>query len=283
MQCGDLDRHLEAFLDGQLDRAGSGMLRHHLALCGACQARVERLRQFERDTQRRFRALERAGSVWQDLELDLVASSRASAVSRLLALPRTLPPARRGSQVERPSSARRAPAHPVVAARSKGRSHGSRAAGVVLLAMALGALYQFGRAYLEPKGDVAAAYRHFLRDGQASMLRSGDAQQLEAWLAAELGLDVTIPVAPAGYRLIGADRASLAADQVGMLVYGDATAGNATPVLLFVRPLVAETASVPPAVPSTEAGLSEFSWDAASVRYTLVGHEPTEALRQFAH
>ena len=110
---------------------------------------MERLRQFERDTQRGFRALERAGSVWQDLELDLVASSRASTVSRLLALPRALPPPRRGSQAERPSlgTARDGPCRRSRAAPS-GRAHGSRIVGVLLLAMALGALYQLGRPYL---------------------------------------------------------------------------------------------------------------------------------------
>ena len=65
MRCGDLERYLEAFLDGRLDRGRRIVLRRHLSLCGACQTRVERLRQFERETQRRFRALEEPSSVWE--------------------------------------------------------------------------------------------------------------------------------------------------------------------------------------------------------------------------
>ena len=74
MRCGDLERYLEAFLDGRLNRGRRIVLRRHLALCGTCQTRVERLRQFERETQRRFRALEEPGSVWAGLALDLVGS-----------------------------------------------------------------------------------------------------------------------------------------------------------------------------------------------------------------
>lgn len=285
MQCGDLDRHLESFLDGQLDRSDSGALRRHLALCGACQARVERLRQFERDTQRRFRALDRTGSVWQGLELDLVASSRAIAVSRLLALPRPLPPPRRGGYAERPSSTRRAPRHPALPVRPNGHGRASRVVGILLLAMALGAIYQLGRAYLQSSDELAAAaaaYRQYLQDGQAPAVRGADAQQLRAWLAAELGLDVPIPPAPVGYHLMGVDRAAFAAGEVGVLVYEDLSADTGTPVLLFVRPLTGEPPERPAATVADE-GLHELSWAAASVHYTLVGHESAEALRQFVH
>ena len=282
MQCGDLDRHLEAFLDGQLDRVDGAMLRRHLVNCRACQARIERLRQFERDTQRGFRALERAESVWQDLGLDLVASSRASTVSRLLALPRALPPPRRGSVTERPRPARRATAHAVFAGRPSGRAQGSRIVGALLLAMAVGAVYQLARPYLYPVEDPAAdAYRQFLRGGQAPALRSADSRQLEAWLAAELGIDATVPATPAGHHLVGADRAAFDGGPAGMLIYnGDGVVG-APPVLLFVRPLPVE---VPAPVSDTDdsAGPHELSWDSANVRYTVVGHEPIEELRRFA-
>jgi anti-sigma factor RsiW len=284
MQCGDLDRHLEAFLDGHLERGGSGVLRRHLAHCGACRARVERLRQFERDTQRRFRALERAGSVWQGLEFDLVATTRAPAVSRLLALPRALPPSPRGGSPNRSALGRRVPGHPTLAARANGRGQTSRVVGIMLVAMAMSALYQLGRAHLQPADDLAvaaAAYRRFLQDGHEPALRSADAGQLEAWLSAELGLTVPVPRAPDGYRLVGADRAGFAAGEAGVVVYGGVGGESATPVLLFVRPSAAATDATS-STPAGEAGdLHEVAWQSASIRYTLVGREPAEALRQF--
>ena len=279
MRCGDLERYLEAFLDGRLGRSRRAVLRRHLALCAACQARVERLRQFERDTQRRFRELERTGSVWEGLELDLVASSRASAVSRTPGPPACAAATKARRSRRAPVTDRRAVGHPILAARPKmGRGHASRVVGVLFLAMALGTLYQVGRTYLQPDGELAVAYGQFVHDARAPAMRSADAQQLQAWLATELGLDVPIPPAPAGYRLAGADIADFTSGEAGMLIYEEDGAGGGGPVLLFVRP---RTAQPPASSPAVGGGLEEISWETATARYTLVGHEPAEEFRQF--
>jgi anti-sigma factor RsiW len=290
MQCADLERYLEAFLDGRLGRSRSAILRRHLAHCGACQARVERLRQFERDTQRRFRSLDQAGSVWQGLELDLVASSRAGGTSRLLALPRPAPPASLGLREDPPPPAR---GHPLVAARAAGRGAASRLAGVLMVAMALGAVYQLARAQLRPGDGATAAvraYMDFLEASRPPVMASDDAERLREWLSTELRAAVPAPPVPDGYRVVGADRAALPSGAAGFVVYASqaAAAGAATPLLLFVQPAVGgagEPQSQEPQVPvgwRGEAGLNELSWRTASFRYTLVGQQPEEELRLFA-
>ena len=53
MHCSDLESYLEACLDGQLGEARRDALRRHLALCRPCSERVDELRLFEADLQRR--------------------------------------------------------------------------------------------------------------------------------------------------------------------------------------------------------------------------------------
>ena len=289
MQCADLERYLEAFLDGRLGRSRSAILRRHLAHCGACQARVERLRQFERDPQRRFRSLEQAGSVWQGLELDLVASSRAGGTSRLLALPRPAPPVPAGLSEDSTPPAR---GHPMVAARAASRGAASRLTGVLMVAMALGALYQLAQVHLLPSEEPTAAvraYMDFLEASRPPVMASDDAERLRQWLSDELRAAVPVPPVPDGYRAGGADRAALPTGAAGFVVYeSQAAAEAATPLLLFVQPatggageLGAQESAVPVGWRRSEAGLNELSWRTASFRYTLVGQQPEEELRLF--
>ena len=190
MRCGDLERYLEAFLDGRLGRSRSSVLRRHVALCGSCQARIERLRQFERDTQRRFRALEQPVSVWEGLELDLVGSGGAVG-GRLLASRRSLVAGPDPGPREEPPP-RRALHHPLVAARLSARGGASRLVGLVLVAMALGATYQLARAGLEVEGesDAAEAYLGFTpgrRRADAAERRSPKGRRVAGFRARPAG------------------------------------------------------------------------------------------------
>lgn len=291
MQCGDLERYLEAFLDGRLGRSRSAILRRHLAMCAGCRARIERLRQFERDMQRRFRSMRQDDSIWRGLELDLVAAGRGGAVPHLLALPRLLPaPAADPGQGRRPFAPRGG--HPLLAAARRGgggKARGSRLAGVVLIAMALGALYQLARAQLgpadEPSPDaVGRAYEALARPERALALQTRDSRRIEAWLSGELGVPVALPATPAGYEPVGADGAALPEGAAGAVVYRDldagAAAGGPAPVVLFVGP----KGGAPAAEPETwrsAAGRSELVWSRTPLRYTLVGDQPVEELRRF--
>ena len=107
MLCSDLERYLEAFLDGRLGRSRTTILRRHLGLCGPCRARVERLRRFEREIGRQIGATagEVPPSVWQGLEIDLV-RSLSLAGTDLIPLLRPGPP---GLPRLRPPTARAQP------------------------------------------------------------------------------------------------------------------------------------------------------------------------------
>jgi anti-sigma factor RsiW len=282
MQCGDLERYLEAFLDGRLGRSRSAILRRHLVICGGCRTRVERLRQFERDMQRRFRSMEQTGSVWQGLELDLVASSRAAAAGNLLALSRAVTGPAPGGDGALPAPGR-ASHHPLLAARHRGRA--SRLAGVVLIAMAVGAVYQFARPHLLPEDDserAAGTYLAYLRERGPLALRSTDAGRLQAWLSTELGTPVPPPTVPPGFTLVGADRAALSSGAAAMVVYADRDPESTPPVMLFLEPLPAGEAPADQPRSHTEAGVNELSWDREAIRYTLVGRQPHDELRPFA-
>jgi anti-sigma factor RsiW len=286
MRCGDLERYLEAFIDGRLTRSRSAVLRRHLASCGGCQARVERLRQFERDTNRRFRAVEQPGSLWEGLEPDMVDIQGAMYEGRLLAPPRVpvaLPAPPRGA--ERPVKLR--PEHySPVAARTQRRGTASGLAGLLLIAMAFGAVYQFARGESgRPQGgDAVLAYLDYRRDAVEPAFLSEDSREASQWLTSELGVPVPPQRVPEGYRLMGASRAALADGDSGALVYGRETGTDPATVMLFVRP---ERGLALPSEPpvaldaAAAAGVHELAWQSANLRYNLVGLLSEAELRRF--
>lgn len=286
MRCGDLERYLEAFIDGRLGRSRTAILRRHLTLCPACQARVERLRQFERDTQRRFRLVDEPGSIWEGLELNLVGSVGAAGTGGLFSPPRLPPPGPSADPLRLPSGTRRAARQPLAAARSRGRATASKLAGVVLVAMALGATWQALRGDFAAPSDRSTqeAYLDYRRNRAAPMLNSGESRQVADWLTAELGHPVVVPPVPEGYRLIGASRADLAGSPSGALIYTEVDDPESPPVMLFVSD-GSQVPTAPVALPADQAadGLHQVRWSADHLSYVAVGPVPTERLMQFHH
>jgi anti-sigma factor RsiW len=154
--------------------------------------------------------------------------------------------------------------------------------------MALGALYQLARTHLVPAGDaesVGRAYQGLVREDRVLALQSGDEEQLQAWLAGELGAPVNLPATPEGYRPLGADRTLLPSGPAGAIVYGRADGSSADMLVLLVHPAAdasAPSETAPQLVEHAAApGVHELSWARASSRYTLVGSAPQEELRRF--
>jgi anti-sigma factor RsiW len=233
MQCADLDRYLESFLDGRLGRSRSLMLRRHLAGCLACRARFERLRQFERDLAGRLRSLERCDSLWGGLELDLVKSGE-TALPRLVAPLRALPP---------PRASAPPPAAPVAAGRTlpprpsdlpRPRRLRSSLIGLAVAAVAAGAAVQTGLWLLDGSGAPggALALLDRLKGEPALELRNGDPAALRGWLTARLAAPVPALPIPAGFELLGGRIDELGGLKSGVLVYrrGGETA------LLYLQP-----------------------------------------------
>jgi anti-sigma factor RsiW len=281
MRCGDLERYLEAYLDGRLSRGRRTVLRRHLAVCSGCQARVERRRQFERETQARFRALEEPVSVWEGLALDLVGSQESVAEGRLLAL--TLPSAPRPfadrplARLDLPRPLRRN-ARPGTL---PGRAAASRLAGVVLIAMALGAVYQLARGEHDPIGTGWAA-RAYLDQQRTTApdLATNDAVRAGEWLAAELGRPVPAVHIPSGFHLIGVSRVELDGSPGGAVIYASDAPAEAATVMLFVR--LSDESETTPADVVLEQPLREVTWGTEGLGYAVVGPIAEDQLRRFA-
>ena len=152
MQCSDLDRYLEAFVDGRLSRSRTSLLRRHLDACSACQARFERLRRFESEMQDQFRTMQQLNSVWNGLERNLVH------IHHVGAEPEIVPPIRRRSpSVRAPTGPRvehRPPRRGAVVPGST-RRRLSQLGGAVVLALALGAVWQVGQEWLDGASPAA--------------------------------------------------------------------------------------------------------------------------------
>lgn len=286
MQCVDLERYLEAFLDGRLGRSRGAILRRHLMTCGACRARVERLRQFERDMQRRFRSLEPARSLWQGLELNLVPSGPEAGGGLLDPPPTSPPPAPEPAEAAvRPQDD--GAGKPIPPPQTPRRGRSTRLWGFLLLALVLGAIQQLVRISF-PAGEedeaVVAVYRRLAEREQPLAVESDDAGRLQAWLSAVLGQPAPPPPVPPGFRLVGADRAPLAEGEAGIVVYADAAAAD-RPVMLLMRPLPAEGERLPspptdPVADAAGSGVRRLAWQADGFHFTLVG-EQKATLREF--
>ena len=145
MLCSDLDRYLEAFVDGRLGRSRTIILRRHLSGCARCRTKVDRLRQFEREIAGQLRTVPDGPSVWHGLEQDL-ARNASGAATALLSSPRILgagagparPPRTRGAGIGAKRLARRT------------RRRISQLLGVVALTLAVGAVWELARDWLDP-------------------------------------------------------------------------------------------------------------------------------------
>lgn len=283
MLCSDLDRYLEAFLDGRLGRSRTTILRRHLGLCGPCRARVERLRRFERDLGRQLGvpASEAQPSVWQGLELDLVRSFSVAG-SDLIPLLRPIPP----SPPRLRPPAPRARARPAAATdpRPALRRRASRLAGVLAVALAIGAIYELARAWLLPADAAEAAMQAYLDfvAGEGDLaLRTDDPAGLQHWFATQLGRSFPAPPVPDGFKLVGGGRAELGRQSAAMIVYAR-TSGDAHPTLLFVQPATPEAGEAAVPVPLEIEGYHQIAWAAEPYSFRLVSAEPPARLRAFA-
>ena len=243
MQCADLDRYLEAFVDGRLGRGRCVVLRRHLGSCGTCRAKVDGLRQFERELHRQFRSIDQARSVWHGLELSLVRTSHGPVTDALLPSPRPQAPLA-GPSAPRTSMPRRATAKPStpLAHATRGRLT-SRLIGVILTALAIGTIYQLGRGQLgqEPGAAGPAALASLARGELDLAVTSSDPAAVEAWLEAELHRPLPGLPLPEGFALAGAGLT--APETPARVVVYRGPGGPASDTILLVEP--ADAAATP--------------------------------------
>ncbi len=279
MQCADLERHLEAYLDGRLGRSRGLLLRRHLGVCPACEARIEKLRQFERDLNRRLRAMDQTQSVWSDLEPEparrsLTVLPSASAGLRLLPAPAKIAPLRPS-----PAAAVRAARPQRAAARS--RRLLTRILGAMMIAGAAGAVVQLVRPYFGERagGDPAVlGYQDFVRGDSALELRTSEPASLRNWFTTRLGRDFPLPPDPDGFVMTGGRIAYLAGEPAALVAYRR----DEAPALLYVQPSDGATLGAGERAAVAEVdGLTRLSWRDRAYAFALVTPLPAAQVSGF--
>jgi anti-sigma factor RsiW len=286
MQCSDLERYLEAYLDLRLGRSRGAILRRHLSACASCRARVNHLRQFERDLQRQFRAMERAQSVWNGLEPDLVRSGGGLGEPPALTFlpPEPLPPiaAPAGASAARvmASASPEPPAAGETGRRQALRLWARRIVGAMLVLAAVGAVGTSVTDVLRPGVSSAPLRAYFAyRDGTGRLgLTTGDSERLRDWFAARLGSGFPEPPQPAGFALAGGWVDETASPPAAAIVYDR----DGLTTLLYVesRPSAASTVAGSAAAEPAE-GLSQASWTRDGYAWSLVSPLPGPELGAF--
>lgn len=279
MHCSDLERYLEACLDGQLGDSRRRALHDHLRLCRGCAERVDNLRRFEADLQRRLRAMHHEASLWQPLGLETVNGGPAPSV-----LPtRTAPPAAAAipARVRLRHRLRVAtPPAPVPATpEPKARRRLQNVAGAALLVAAVAALADIalaGFGWLQ--GDKrTAVYRTYL-DGAVELdLLTHEPAQLEAWFAEKLGALVDLPAAQGAFALVGGKTGDAdLTDGTALAVYRSA----AGPALLVIENAPPGSVGIAP-TPSLDNDLTRRSWQRGPYAYSLISPLPPDKLAAF--
>ncbi len=234
MNCADLDRYLEAHLDGQLARGRLRALKQHLLVCTDCRLRVHGLQAFEQQLQRRFRCMQESMPLWAGLEVDLVGEAEAPTPLALPPPPLRVPVPAHGMRADhRPpgKAPHRAAARPLRPLISR---YAARFVGLAMLAAAAATMLEmaaglFGDGAEVSHGGIATDLAAGSTGGFAS-LETGDPLRLADWLAARLGRSYLVPPPPPGFELRGARVASLGGRPVAAVVY--ALAGKE--VVLFI-------------------------------------------------
>lgn len=276
MHCSDLERYLEACLDGQLGESRRRALHDHLRLCRGCAERVDGLRRFEADLQRRLRAMQHEASLWQPLGLETVNGGSTPAALPL----RTAPPA----EATVPPGVRRRHrfrvATPPATPEPKPRRRLQNLAGVALLAAAIGALADlalsgFGWLHDDKR---AAVYRAYLDGATELDLLTHEPQQLEAWFAERLGAPVDLPAAPAAFALVGGKAGDVGSTEGTALAVYSSAAG---PALLLIENALDGPVTIASA-PVVEQGFSRREWQRGAYIYSLISPLPPDKLAAFA-
>jgi|GEM_PF-2065893 len=274
MHCSDLERYLEACLDGQLGDSRRRSLHEHLRLCRGCAERVDSLRRFEADLQRRLRAMQHEASLWQPLGLETVNGGPPPT-----ALPSPVAPVEAASPARVYRRHRFKVATPSPAPAAKPRRRLQNLAGVALLAAAIGALADLaltGLGWLH--GDKrTAVYRAYL-DGPGELdLVTHEPAQLEAWFAEQLGAPVDLPAPSSAFALIGGKTGDVGTSEGAALAVYNSEAG---PALLLIENASAAPVGVESGA-TVDDGLTRRDWQRGPYTYSLISPLPPDKLAAF--
>lgn len=296
MHCSELERFLEACLDGELGESRRITLLQHLALCRQCNERVEGLRRFEADLQRRLRAMQHEASLWQPLDLAVVGGDRpidppidqkgpATGPGGRFAKPPEAPvdgPLR--AQPALPAPRRplaKPPAHRMRRTAPVSITRGRRVQGLVgatLLVAAVAALSDLAFGLFSGERPEAD-YRAYLAGEVELDLLTSEPDRLETWLAERLGEPVELPKAAGAFTLLGGTAKADLPIGDGLAVY-DSAAGPAVLSIAAAGDPLSTLTSEPELL--VEDGLTSMKWQAGEHAYSLVSALPPDKLSLFA-
>ncbi len=275
MNCADLERYLEAHLDGQLARGRLRALKQHLLVCSDCRLRVHRLQTFERQLQSRFRSMQESLPLWAGLEVDLVGETEPR--TPLALPPPPLPsaaPAREASETRIATDggvegAERRSLRPLLA------RYLARFVGLAMLAAAAATVFEiaaglFGTAPGGARGDLSTGFDP-LPEGGFGAIETADPGRLVEWLRASFGRAYPVPPPPRGFELRGARVTSLGGRPVPAVIYG--LAGREVVVFVADR---GEGASLVQAL-----GSDAYIWWEDDFVFGAVGTVAASDLRRF--
>lgn len=243
MHCSDLERYLEAHLDGRLGRNRTAIMQRHLAQCSGCRKRIAQLRDFEKDLHARFRTMQATAALWETLEVNLVTTGTAKTSGIVSESRPSEPPQIRDRSAKRPLlGLSEAPSRfqpdavadevsgtdeprPARSANPKRRLFG---AGLAVLAICIGGAFAIDHYRLvQLENEVAA-----LAPAAGLALSTDDPFILRDWFRMQLGRTVPPLPSPLGYELVGGNVAVVEGAEMAIATY-DSPAG---PVLLYIDP-----------------------------------------------
>ena len=278
MHCSDLERYLEAVLDGRLGRSRATILRRHITSCGSCRSRVDELRTFEHDLRRRFRAMSKDASLWLVLDPEFVASHGAADTPG----PPPQEPPVAPVVIEVPADtltdggeatdpAPRQAEEPGLVRRTISLAAVLFVVGLTI-SLVVGGGELFGLWSQTPA--IADTYRAVATNEQRPSLQTADERMLQHWLVAHLGKALPPVPTASGLTLVGGDVQTLKDGKAAMIVYH----GGESPILLFVRPDPHHGRAQTSLADEKVDGLNRLSWHEGGYDYLLVSNEPHEKL-----
>jgi len=291
MHCSDLERYLEAHLDGRLGRNRTAIMQRHLAQCGSCRRRIAQLRDFEKDLHARFRTMQATAALWETLEVNLVTTGTAKAAG---AMPESRPS-------ERPQNGEPAPKMPLLGlteaasrfrpaplaeprptatdgdvSRATGAARPARrflGAGLAVLAVCVGgALAVDHFRLLQLENEVAA-----LAPAAGLALSTNDPFILRDWFRMQLGRTLPTLPSPKGYELVGGNVAVVEKADMAIATY-DSAAG---PVLLYIDPQSDAERLDKVASDFKARGLLAETWTANGFDWAVISGPEAEHLGRF--
>lgn len=293
MNCQDLQRHLEAYLDGALGRAQQEELGRHLRRCARCRAEVEAIRRFEEELSVAFTDARSAGRLWERMQLDVagpdpVADGGPESIGRETW---PAPPQPRRYGFERRLAGRPAP-HPSRAKRPV-PPPGRRRWPLVAVAFGVLALATVALLDLRSRGGPGDAHQRLLEapvrelhlvldSNRPPDVAGDDPWKIQAWLAARVPFRVPEPPSWQGVALEGGRLALLLERRAAVYVYRL----DGRPLALFLMP--ADGLDLPPAEAGSgvaiggEGGTTHLLWEHDGLVHSLVGELPRERLLDLA-